>query len=134
MRRWWTGVAVFVMLVAAGWAKPPIVEVAATPRDGVGEKSSWHKPLVIKSQAEAAKHFAEAELKKLVAAVDFEQQFVLVFAWQGSGGDELSYEVAESDPEQITFLLKPGMTRDLRRHQQVYTLRANVQWRVAADR
>ena len=64
------------------------------------------------------------------AAVDFKKQFVLVFAWQGSGGDTLSYHVLESYPEQIAFMRKPGMTKDLRSHAKVYALRSNVKWRV----
>ena len=33
-------------------------------------------------------------------------------------------------PEQVSFHLKPGRTRDLRRHVKVYVLRSNVKWKV----
>jgi hypothetical protein len=42
----------------------------------------------------------------------------------------MEYEVAESFPEQITFSLKPGLTRDLRPHVKIFALRANVKWRM----
>ena len=70
---------------------------------------------------------ALAALKK---QVDFDEQFVLLFAWRGSGQDKLTYVVAESFPEQITFRIEPGRTRDLRPHVHIYALRSNVKWSV----
>ena len=37
---------------------------------------------------------------------------------------------AESFPEQITFRIQPGRTRDLRPHVRVFALRGNVKWSV----
>ena len=69
----------------------------------------------------------------LGSQVDFEKQFLLVLAWQGSGGDRLNYTVAESFPEQIFFSMKRGLTRDLRPHMQVYALRSNVRWSIQGE-
>jgi hypothetical protein len=67
---------------------------------------------------------------KLARQVDFEQQFVLLFAWRGSGQDRFRYTVAESYPEQVFFTYRAGRTRDLRPHVYVYALRSNVKWNV----
>jgi hypothetical protein len=88
------------------------------------------KPIEIKSDEEAAKYFKGEALKRLLEKVDFSEQFVLVFAWKGSGQDRLVGTVAESYPEQAFFEIKPGRTRDLRSHVRVYALRSNVTWKV----
>jgi hypothetical protein len=49
-----------------------------------------------------------------------------VFAWRGSGQDKMTYTIAESFPEQITFKILPGRTRDLRSHLKIYASRKNV--------
>lgn len=109
---------------------PPIQIVkAAKPDASVFKAANRQKPLVIESQKAAAEHFSEDALTALVKQVDFEQQVVLVFAWRGSGQDRLSFEVAESYPEQVFFRYKPGRTRDLRPHLYVFALRSNVKWR-----
>ena len=107
MNRWITGIAVTFLM--AGIA-------------------SAQQPIVLKSEDDAAKYFGKDALETLGKDVDFKKQFVLVFAWQGSGGDKLSFAVAESFPEQIFFSLQPGLTRDLRTHTHVYALRSNVKW------
>jgi hypothetical protein len=109
-------------------AQNPIVAIKVTPEKSVFEGSMWNKPIVVKSKDDAAKHFGKDELATLEKEVDFKKQFVLIFAWRGSGGDKLSYTVAESFPEQIFFSLKPGVTDDLRSHTHVYALRSNVKW------
>ena len=88
------------------------------------------KPHVLGSQKEAAEVLEEAELAKLKQQVDFSKQFVLLFAWHGSGQDSLEHAVAESYPEQVFFTYKPGRTKDLRQHVRIYALRSNVTWEV----
>lgn len=112
----------------------PIVELKVTPEKSVFKNSAWNKPIVIKSQDEAAKHFDKDALEMIGKKVDFKKQIVLVFAWQGSGGDKLEYKILESFPEQIPFSLRPGVTNDLRSHSRVFTLRSNVQWSVKAPK
>jgi hypothetical protein len=98
------------------------------PSAKVFDKSSRKKPLELRSAKDAADYFADDQLKKLKKEVDFDKQIVLVFAWRGSGQDKLSYNIMESNPEQIAFVYKPGRTRDLRPHVYVYALRSNVKW------
>ncbi|QDU30076.1 hypothetical protein ETAA8_51950 [Anatilimnocola aggregata] len=100
------------------------------PKPEVFAVTQRDKPLVLKAKDEAAGHFAEDASTALNKQVDFEKEFVLVFAWKGSGQDKLSYAVAESFPEQIFFTLTPGRTRDFRSHTQIYVLRNGVKWSV----
>jgi hypothetical protein len=92
----------------------------------------WSKPLVIRGQEEASKVFDNDALEAIMKKVDLKKQFVIVFAWRGSGGDKLDYTVAESFPEQITFSHKAGFTDDLRSHIHVFALRNNVKWSIRA--
>jgi len=112
----------------------PIVELKVAPGKSVFKNSAWDKPIVIKSQDEAASYFGKDALEVIGAKVDFMKQIVLVFAWQGSGGDKLTYVVAESFPEQVQFSLRPGVTDDLRSHSRVFALRSNVKWSVKSPR
>ena len=125
-------IGIILATAASASAQEPIVAIKVTPEKSVFKGSAWNKPIVVKSQDDAAKHFGKDELEALAKQVDFKKQFVLVFAWEGSGGDKLKYAVAESFPEQIFFSLAPGRTRDLRSHTHVYALRENVRWSVNA--
>jgi len=114
--------------VQAAHGQEAIVRVDVKPeKPAFGD---WNKPQVIRSDEDAAKHFDKEGLAALGKKVDLKKQIVLIFAWRGSGQDKLSYTVAESFPEQITFSLKPGATDDLREHVQVFALRSNVKWGV----
>jgi hypothetical protein len=113
---------------------PPIKEIkGVNPEASVFKAASASKPIVIKSEDDAAKHFAENAVADLKKQVDFKNQIVLVFAWRGSGQDKLNHIIAESFPEQITFTRVPGRTRDLRPHVHVYALRSNVKWMVRGN-
>ncbi|GAB4138914.1 MAG: hypothetical protein Tsb009_07460 [Planctomycetaceae bacterium] len=110
---------------------PPIKRITnVKPGRDIFKVSNRKKPLVIKSKKEAIKHFSKAEVAKLAKQVDFKQQFVLIFAWRGSGQDKMQTVVLESYPEQIHFSYKPGRTRDLRPHVYIFALRSNVKWKV----
>lgn len=125
----------FVMPASFALAAPdasilPIKDLKAVkPNETVFKEASRQKPLVIKSEKEAAEYFGMDALAALKKQVNFEQQIVLVFAWRGSGQDRLAYSVAESFPEQVFFEYKPGRTKDLRPHTYVFALRSNVKWR-----
>ena len=109
----------------------PIQELTdVKPTQAVFKDAGRSKPLVLRKQEDLAKYFAKDELEKITAKVDLKNQVVLVFAWRGSGGDRLSYDVLESFPEQIVFRIKPGRTKDLRRHVRLFALRSNVKWSV----
>jgi hypothetical protein len=116
-------------LAAANAASNPIKELAGiTPNEAAFTASSATKPIVLKSAEEAAPYFTAENLGKLGKEVDFTAQFVLLFAWQGSGQDKIDYTVAESWPEQIRFGYTPGRTFDLRPHTRIFVLRSNVVW------
>ena len=118
------------MMTGIASAQEPIVPIKAVPENSIFKNSNFNKPIVVKSKEEAAKHFGKKAVASLVKAVDFKKQFVLIFAWRGSGGDQLNYTVAESFPEQISFSRQFGRTRDLRSHTKVFALRSNVKWSV----
>lgn len=126
----WGFFALCLLWASSAAGQEPIVELNLKPETSDFKDSAWNKPIVIKSQDEAAEHFGEEALDEIAAEVDFEKQIVLVFAWRGSGGDKLEYKILESHPEQIPFSLLPGRTRDLRLHTRVFALRSNVEWSV----
>lgn len=127
-------VCVSVLMATAIFAEsdaklPPIQVVSgAIPAASVFTVATRQQPLVIHSEKEAAQYFPADALKALTKQVDFEQQLVLVFAWRGSGQDRLSFDVAESYPEQVSFRYAPGRTRDLRPHLYTFAIRLNVKW------
>jgi hypothetical protein len=98
------------------------------PKENAFKGGRPPQPTVLHSEKEASEYFAADVLAKLKKQVDFNQQVVLLFAWQGSGQDKLTSAVAESYPEQVSFAYQPGRTRDLRPHVHVYALRSNVKW------
>ncbi len=59
-------------------------------------------------------------VKKLV---NFEKEKLVVFAWQGSGGDKLTATTKDADGKTtVAFNLTLGFTRDLRQHVKVYSV------------
>jgi hypothetical protein len=128
------GLLALIASASVAVGQEAIVELKVTPEKGVFKNSAWNKPIVIKSQEDAAKHFGKEALDAIEKKVDFKKQIVLVFAWQGSGGDKLEYAILESFPEQIPFSLRPGLTDDIRSHTRVFALRSNVKWSVKAPK
>jgi len=106
---------------------PPIQDITdIKANDQIWKAAKRGVPLTLRSKSEAARYFAEPQLKLLLKKVDFQKQTLLVFAWRGSGQDKMTYTIAESFPEQITFKILPGRTRDLRPHLNIYAIRKNV--------
>ena len=129
-----TVIAAACMITGMLSAQEPIVSIKVKPQSSIFKNSNFNKPIVVKSKEEAAKHFGKEAVASLVKAVDFKKQIVLIFAWRGSGGDQLNYTVAESFPEQISFSRQFGRTRDLKSHAKVFALRSNVKWNVQGRR
>jgi len=129
---WMIAVIIFTLsaeLKANNPADPPITALDEPKAEKVVfDDATRTKPIVLKSADDAAKYFNKAELAKLTKAVDFKNRFLLIFAWHGSGQDQMDFSVSESNPEQIIFKVKPGRTRDLRPHIVIYSLRSNVVW------
>ncbi len=112
-------------------SSPAIIEFdAPRPNRAAWENATWKKPLVLKSEKDAAGYFDGDELVKLTKLVDFDKQVAVVFLWRGSGQDRIDAAVAESYPEQVFFTYKPGRTRDLREHVRAFALRSNVAWSI----
>tara|TARA_B110000467_G_C18094161_1_gene353562 strand:- start:152 stop:538 length:387 start_codon:yes stop_codon:yes gene_type:complete len=106
---------------------PPIQDITdITANEQIWKVAKRGVSLTLHSKSEASKYFAEPQFKLLLKKVDFQKQTLLVFAWRGSGQDRMTYKIAESFPEQITFKILPGRTRDLRPHQKIYAIRKNV--------
>ena len=110
----------------------PIVQVTLTNDDKVEETGKGAtKPTEVSSEKELEKAIKdEATRKKIAKELDLKEQVLLIFTWQGSGGDKLDYSVAESFPEQVKFTYKMGNTDDIRSHVKLYVLRKNVKWSV----
>jgi hypothetical protein len=70
----------------------------------------------------------QARLKK---QVDLKREYLLVFAWAGSGGDRLGFKVerGKKGPEAV-FTHTPGLTDDLRRHVKLFALPKRMTYRV----
>jgi hypothetical protein len=110
-------------------SKPPIMELTGLVlKEVVFNMAGPPQPIVLRSEQDVAKYFSEMSLVQLRKQLNFKQQILLLFVWQGSGQDKLTYTVAESIPEQIVFIYKPGSTLDQRQHVRVYVLRSDVQW------
>jgi len=109
-------------------AKPPIKELEKLPVLPKTWDAAAGKPIEIRSAEDAAPYFAADDIAKLTKQVDLKKQFILVFAWRGSGQDKQTFTVAESAPEQIFFTRERGRTKDLREHVKIYALRKNVKW------
>lgn len=98
------------------------------PGRAIFRSASIKKPVEIRSAKEAARHFNKVEAAKLARKVDFEKQVVLVFAWRGSGKDQLSHTLLKSNPPQIQFNYIRGRTRDLRPHISIVAVRSGLKW------
>jgi len=106
---------------------PPIQDITdIKPNEQIWKVAKRGVPLTLNSKSAVDKYFAEAQVKLLLKKVDFQKQTLLLFAWRGSGQDKMTYTIAESFPEQITFKILPGRTRDLRPHLNLYAIRKNV--------
>ena len=126
---WMFAVAVFNAETSATAEEmlPPIQDITdIKASEEIWKVAKRGVPLTFRSKSEAARYFAEPQLKQLLKKVDFQNQTLLVFAWRGSGQDKMTYTIAESFPEQITFKILPGRTRDLRSHLKIYAIRKNV--------
>ena len=80
----------------------------------------------------------KAELEQLVTdeptrdaiakIVDFDKDYMLIFAWSGSGGDKLA---AADEKGEAVFTVTRGRTKDLRQHLRVFAVAKGAKWSVA---
>lgn len=108
-------------------AQDPVKEINGLElEDGMFDAVDGNRMILLTSSDDAKARLSEENFEKLNKAVDFEAQRVVIFAWRGSGRDQISFDVAESWPEQVGFRYNRGRTRDLRSHLKVFALRSNV--------
>jgi hypothetical protein len=63
--------------------------------------------------------------------VDFNKELLLYFAWSGSGGDKLSFKVADGKKEPVVvFSYSRGLTDDVQMHYRLYAVAKNATWRI----
>ena len=127
MYHWITAILIFSMISCTTPNHPPINPIQNTTTKSNLKNSSWDKPIHITSRKEASIYFID---NRLTQTVDFKKQSILIFNWQGSGGDTLMYKFDESSPQKVLFSLKRGMTRDIRKHTKVYVLNSDVIWSI----
>jgi hypothetical protein len=95
-------------------------------------KGKADMPTVLKSAEELAKAIPDVEVQaKVKKEVDFAKQQLLFFAWSGSGGDRLAYNVEKGEKGPlVVFLYTRGLTRDLRGHVHLFALPKDATWKV----
>ena len=109
---------------------PPVVKLGQVqPKRAVFQDATREKPLILLNAKSALKYFDKDAMEKIDQKIDFKQQVLMVFAWRGSGQDELRYSLLESYPEQLRFQYIGGRTRDFREHTAVFAVRSNVIWK-----
>lgn len=88
------------------------------------------EPTVIKTEEELAKAIGEDAAKAM--KFDFKGQYLALFQWSGSGGDELTHSGETVDGKKVvTTTLKPGRTKDLKQHAALIGLPAGAEWKMA---
>jgi hypothetical protein len=90
------------------------------------------EPLIINSQKKLAEVFDdEASQAAVLKLLNLEKERLVVFHWQGSGGDKLELVSANAE-EQIltTFVYRRGLTRDLRPHLHLYVVPQDAKFNV----
>jgi hypothetical protein len=94
-------------------------------------KGKVANPTEITTAEQLAKAFPdEQELQaKIKSQVDFTKEKLLYFAWSGSGGDSLSFQVDKGEKGPVvTFMYKRGLTRDVRGHHALYAMPRDATW------
>ena len=103
------------------------------PKEIVFRDATRVKPLLIANKKAVSKYFEKEDVAKRLKSIDFKKQVLFVFAWRGSGQDEMSYTLKkdtsdESNAGEVEFTYRPGRTRDLRPHTKVYAIEDGVLW------
>lgn len=102
----------------------------AVPNQSAFKDGSPLVPKQIKTAEDIVKYFGKEQAKVIGKKVDLKRQMILVFAWRGSGGDQLDYDLAKSKPPIYRFRFVHGETDDLRKHAYVYVAGLKAKWTV----
>jgi hypothetical protein len=90
-------------------------------------RGGFDKPIVIESDQELRKVFTDKTVQRLDRKINVDTQKLLLFAWSGSGGDQLDYRV---ELNEVMFQFKPGLTKDERRHIELFALNQGTKYHV----
>lgn len=98
-----------------------------------GRRGALDRPTKITTQEELKSAIPDADTRAaLLKKVDLKKEYLLLFAWSGSGGDRVSLKVGKgkSGPEAV-FSYARGRTRDLRQHAKLFAIPAKTTYRMA---
>jgi len=90
------------------------------------------KPARITKKEELEKAVSGKEVQEKIAKqVDFAREHLLLFAWQGSGGDKLSVKTEDEKGKVVAvFSYSPGVTDDVKAHVHLFAIPKDATWRV----
>jgi hypothetical protein len=85
-------------------------------------------PTKVTSREELAKAVPDKAAAEAIAKqVDFAKEYVVLWAWSGSGRDQLTWQIERGEKGSVAvFTLTPGKTRDLRHHRHVYAVQKDL--------
>lgn len=97
-----------------------------------GARGRANQPTVVEKQEELEKALGNKETaEKIAKLVDFSKEKVVVFRWSGSGQDKITASEKEGE---VVFQYKPGLTRDLRPHGLVFSIKKDAKFQVVTGR
>ena len=92
------------------------------------ERGTVTKPTKIMTAEELAKALPGKDVaEKIGKQVDFSKEYLLLFRWSGSGGDQLT----GSGETTATFAYQRGLTKDLRQHLHLFAVAKDSKWEFA---
>jgi hypothetical protein len=99
---------------------------------GERNRGDVRKPTRITNADELAKAIPDKEWQDCIAKqVDFTREYLLLFAWAGSGQDKLSFKVGgRGIVPAVEFLYTMGRTDDLRSHFHLFAVKGRLTWNV----
>jgi hypothetical protein len=122
-------------------AKPPIREIDMRGLKLDKAQGDVTKPVKIANEEELVGTFLlfadKAWPGKILPQVDFKNEYVLLFTWGGSGGDQLTFRVnsiGTDDGREVEFRYMGGPDPDHRPHVRVFVLPRGATWKVTGVR
>src|SRR5436190_12269469 len=111
---------------------PKAREITATGLKVQGTvKGGLDKPAKATTKADLEKLLDKDSAEAVGKKVDFKKEYVLIFAWAGSGQDKLAMKVETTKKgDEAVFSYTRGRTRDLRRHLKVYAIPTKTTYKV----
>jgi hypothetical protein len=113
----------------------PVTDLTSLAPPPEGVLGRLGRPTVIRDEARLVSMLGnEGEFAAISESVDFSTHELLLFEWQGSGGDGLTSTIEETDGDiRVVFVYTQGLTRDLARHSALFAVDQNVAWSIQRD-